>query len=60
MVIKESVIKKMVKEKDRRIAKEALQAIDARLVKLIEKMIGTHNGGKKTIDTAVVTLTMGA
>lgn len=60
MVIKESVIKKMVKEKDRRIAKEALQAIDAKLVKLIEKMIETHNGGKKTIDTSVVTLTMGA
>lgn len=53
--IKESAIKKKVNANGKRISKEVLEMLDEMVAAKLQKLIDTHNGGKKTIDATVGT-----
>ena len=48
--IRPSVIKRMVKEKGKRISTQYLVELDAHVNRKLESAITYHNAGKKTID----------
>lgn len=51
---KASEIKKTVKEAGKRTSKDFLSAFDNEVEKMLQKCISEHNGGKKTLDAALV------
>ena len=53
LLIKPSVIKRMVKASGKRTSKEFLDALNTHVLGKVEMAITTHNGGKKTIDREV-------
>jgi hypothetical protein len=52
--IKASEVKKAIKEGGKRGSKEFLAAFDHAVEQLLQKCIREHNGGKKTLDAALV------
>lgn len=59
MIIKASEVKKMVKEAERRMGKDAIEALDRHVNSMVEKLILQKDGGKKTIDAALVNFVFG-
>jgi hypothetical protein len=51
--IKQSAVKKFVKSHDKRTSKEFLEALDRYIENKLLMAIREHNGGKKTLDTAL-------
>ncbi len=54
-IIKISLVRHHAKVKGKRVSKEFLTALDNLVRRKIEESCNTHNGGKKTLDTAVAT-----
>lgn len=52
--IKSAAVKSLCKEHGRRISEEAMHIIDDKVRRYIHRCADMHNGGKKTIDVAVV------
>ena len=53
-MIKVSEVRKAVKEGNKRIGKDAIEALKHHVETLVAKLISDHNAGKKTIDAALV------
>jgi hypothetical protein len=56
--IKASLVRKVVKEHGKRVSKGYLTALDRHVYEKILKAVAVHNGGKKTLDTAVASYTL--
>lgn len=54
-LIKASIVKHIAKHHGKRVGKDFLAALDNLVRRKIEESCNTHNGGKKTLDTAVAT-----
>lgn len=50
-LINVSNIKKIVKQHDKRISKEVLERINAKVESIVVQLACVHNGSKKTIDS---------
>ncbi len=51
--IRPSVVRKFLKEKERRVSPSFLYALDAFVQKKLDEAAKVHNGGKKTLDAEV-------
>jgi len=54
MLLKASEIKNIIKEAGKRSGKDFMVAFNEKVEKDLQKAIAEHNGGKKTLDAAVV------
>jgi hypothetical protein len=51
--IKPAAIKRLAKQRGKRIGKDFLAALDGHLERKVEQALEEHNGGRKTLDAAV-------
>jgi hypothetical protein len=56
--IKASVVRKLVKSHGKRVSKAYLEALDRHILAKVVAGISVHNGGKKTLDSAVAAYTL--
>jgi hypothetical protein len=54
-ILNKSLVRHHAKVKGKRVSKEFLFALDCFVRRKIDEACETHNGGKKTLDTAVAT-----
>ena len=59
MYIRESGIRKILKEEGKRASKEYMHELDLELYKIVRRCCRVHNGGKKTVDLTVLSHVMG-
>ena len=57
--IKPASIKKLVKSHGKRTSKEFLESLDRLVERKVNQAIAEHNGGKKTLDSAVAAYILG-
>ena len=58
-MIKASEVRKVIKEGGKRCSKDAIEALEHHVNGLVQKLVADHNGGKKTVDAALVHLHVG-
>jgi hypothetical protein len=53
MFIKNSAIKKYLKERGRRVGKDFIHALDVFIQDKLDQAVKVHNGGKVTVDASI-------
>ena len=58
-MVKASEVKKMVKEGNKRISKDAIEALEKCVIAKVSEAIKDENDGRKTLDAAVINKVFG-
>jgi len=54
MILKQSDIKTIIKDRNKRCSKEFMSAFNAHVEADLQRCLNEHNGGRKTLDAGVV------